>query len=57
MFSEIAEIALIAVQLGKFQQLPKTQVILILNFTRPYAITYTNRERTFGNREGMITGC
>ena len=30
-------------QLGQFQQLLKTQVILILNFTRPHAITYTNQ--------------
>ena len=41
MFSEVAEIALVAARLGQFQQLPKTQVILILNFTRPHAITYT----------------
>lgn len=32
MFSEVAEIAV---------ELLKTQVILMLNFTRPYAITYT----------------
>ena len=38
MFSEVAEIALVAVRLGQFQQLLKTQVTLILNFT----ITYTN---------------
>ena len=31
-----------AARLGQFQQLLKTQVILILNFTRPHAITYTN---------------
>ena len=42
MFSEVAEIALVAARLGQFQQLPKTRVILILNFTRPHAITYTN---------------
>ena len=49
MFSEVAEIALVAARLGQFQQLLKTQVILILNFTRPYAITYTNRteQKTF----------
>ena len=41
MFSEVAEIALVAGRLGQFQQLPKTRVILILNFTRPHAITYT----------------
>ena len=41
MFSEVAEIALVAARLGQFQQLPKTRVILILNFTRPHAITYT----------------
>ena len=37
MFSEVAEIA----RLGQFRQLLKTRVILILNFTRPHAITYT----------------
>ena len=42
MFSEVAEIALVATRLGQFQQLLKTRVILILNFTRPRAITYTN---------------
>ena len=42
MFSEVAEIALVASRLGQFQQLLKTRVILILNFTRPHAITYTN---------------
>ena len=41
MFSEVAEIALVATRLGQFQQLLKTRVILILNFTRPHAITYT----------------
>ena len=41
MFSEVAEIALVAARLGKFQQLLKTRVILILNFTRPHTITYT----------------
>ena len=44
MFSEVAEIALVATRLGQFQQLLKTRVILILNFTRPHAITYTNSE-------------
>ena len=34
MFSEVAEIALVAAQLGQSQQLLKTRVILILNFTR-----------------------
>ena len=33
MLSEVAEIALFATQLGQFQQLPKTRMILILNFT------------------------
>ena len=47
MFSEVAEIALVAARLGQFQQLPKTRVILILNFTRPHAITYTNGTRIF----------
>ena len=43
MFSEVAEIALIAARLRQFQQLPKTRVILILNFTQPHVITYTNQ--------------
>ena len=43
MFSEVAEIALVAARLGQFQQLLKTRVILILNFTRPRAITYAKR--------------
>ena len=42
MFSEIAEIALVAARLGQFL---KTRVILILNFTRPHAITHTNIDR------------
>ena len=41
-FSEVAEIALVAALLGRFQQLLKTRMILIRNFTRPHAITYTN---------------
>ena len=41
MFSEIAEIALVAARLGQFLQFLKTRVILILNFTRPHAITNT----------------
>ena len=40
--SEVAEIALVAARLGQFQQPLRTRVILILNFTRPHAITYTN---------------
>ena len=46
MFSEVAEIALVAARLGQFQQLLKIRVILILNFTRPHAITYTNNQAT-----------
>ena len=42
MFSEVAEIALVAALLGQFQQLLKTSVTLILNFTRPHAITFAN---------------
>ena len=45
MFSEVAEIAFVAARLGQFQQLLKTRVILILNFTRPHAITYTKQQR------------
>ena len=41
MFSEIAEIALVAARLGQFMQFLKTRVILNLNFTRPHAITHT----------------
>ena len=41
-FSEVAEIARVAQRLGQFQQLLKTHVILIINFTRPHAITYTS---------------
>ena len=44
MFSEVAEIALVAARLEQFQQLLKTRVILILNFTRPHEITNTNLE-------------
>ena len=40
MFSEIAEIALVAARLGQFL---KTRVISILSFTRPHAITHTKR--------------
>ena len=43
MFSEVAEIARVAQRPGQFQQLLKTRVILILNFTGPRAITYTKR--------------
>ena len=32
-------------KLLKFQQLLKTRLILILNFTRPHAITYTNKKK------------
>ena len=32
----------VVARLGQFQQLLKTLVILILNFTPPHAITYTN---------------
>ena len=42
MFSEIAETALVAARLGQVLQFLKTRVILILNFTRPHAITHTN---------------
>ena len=44
MFSEVAEIALVAARLGQFQQLLKTQVISILNFSRPHAIAYTRTQ-------------
>ena len=35
-------ITCIAARLEQFQQLLNTRAILILKFTRPYAITYTN---------------
>ena len=44
MFSEVGEIALVAARLEQFQQLLKTRVILIVNFTRPHEITNTNLE-------------
>ena len=48
MFSEVAEIALVAARLGHFQQLLKTRVILFLNFTRPYTNTLpTSRSRLY----------
>ena len=47
MFSEVAEIARVAARLRQFQQLLKTQVILILDFTRPHAITHTNSVRLY----------
>ena len=53
MFSEVAEIALVTARLGQFQQLPKTRVILILNFTRPHAITYTNLSLCFAVLIGL----
>ena len=37
-----------AARLGQFQQPLKTRLTLILNFTRPNAITYTNRPKFFG---------
>ena len=40
-FSEVAEIA--RARLGQFYQLLKTrEIFTILNFTHPYAISYTN---------------
>ena len=41
-FQNVGEWKKLAARLGQFQQLLKTRVILILNFTRPHAITYTN---------------
>ena len=38
-FLKIPEIGRVAQQRGQFLQLLKTQVTLILDFTRPYAIT------------------
>ena len=60
MFSEVAEIVLVATWLGQFQQLLKTRAILILNFTRPHAINYTNIileifELIFKKEEGCIS--
>ena len=59
MFSEIAEIALVAARLGQFLQFLKTRVTLILNFTRPHAITNTNQSyRTEMDKRALafITG-
>ena len=42
MFSEVVETTLFVARLGQFQQLLKTHVILILNFSRPHAITFSN---------------
>ena len=52
-FSEVVEIALVAARLGQFQKLLKTSLILILNFTRPHAITYTNTLSTIFYRNLM----
>lgn len=49
-FSVVGEIALVTARLGQFQQLLKTQVLLILNFIRPHAITYTNWNNQFETR-------
>ena len=43
MFSEIAGIALVAARLGQFLQFLKTQVILIINFTRPMRLPIQTR--------------
>ena len=51
MFSEVSEIALLAGRLGQFQTLLKARVILILNFTRPHAITYTNYNQSLVSRQ------
>ena len=56
MFSEIAEIALVAARLGQFLQFLKTRVILILNFTRPHAITRQTDAETMrsANQERLL---
>ena len=56
----LKKIAQVAALLGQFQQLLKTQVILIRNFTLPHAISYTKhcaddtsgrcKERRFENK-------
>ena len=51
MFSEVAEIAWVAVGLGQFQQILKTRVILTLNFTHPHVITYTNKKNIVLKKE------
>ena len=45
MFSEVAEIALVAERLGQFQQLLKTRVILNLNFTRDSPILISRSKK------------
>ena len=58
MFSEIAEIPLVAARLGQFLQFLKTRVILILNFTRPHAITHTKSEkRETGHKPLVVALC
>ena len=58
MSSEVAEIAVVAARPGQFQQLLKIRVILILNFTRLRAITYTNMslhfERVARHSQGLV---
>ena len=56
-FSVVGEIALVTARLGQFQQLLKTQVLLILNFIRPHAITYTNWNNQFEKRLELLTYC
>ena len=56
-FSVVGEIAVVTARLGQFQQLLKTQVLLILNFIRPHAITYTNWNNQFETRLEPLTYC
>ena len=56
-FLVVGEIALVTARLGQFQQLLKTQVLLILNFIRPHAITHTNWNNQFETRLGLLTYC
>ena len=51
MFSEVAEIALVAAQLGQFQQLPKTRVILILILLGPMRLPIQNGQRAKNGSE------
>lgn len=53
----VPEIALVTARLGQFQQLLKSQVILILNFIRPHAITYTSWNNQFETRLELLTYC
>ena len=54
MFSEVAEIARVAQRRGQFQQLLKTQVILILNFNDVFRVgTVSYGKNRFQNQKNL----